>query len=147
MLRRLKKELEETNSAPIPGVSAGPVGDDLTLWNASIVGPEGTPYEGGVFSIEIQFSSGYPYQPPRCKFLTRIYHCNIARSGSICLDILKKQWSPVLTISKVLLSILALLSDPNPSDPLSPDVARMYRTNRPLHDATAREWTNRFASC
>ena len=55
------------------------------------------------------------------------------------------QWSPALTLSKVLLSICSLLTDANPDDPLVPEIAQIYRTDRTRHDATAREWTAKYA--
>ena len=61
------------------------------------------------------------------------------------MDILKEQWSPALTISRVLLSISSLLTDPNPDDPLDPEVASLFKTNRQKFEATAREWTTKYA--
>ena len=87
------------------------------------MGPEDSAYTGGVFFLNIHFPTDYPFKPPKVQFVTKIYHPNINSNGSICLDILKDQWSPALTISKVLLSISSLLTDANPDDPLVPDIA------------------------
>nr|GEY33963.1 ubiquitin-conjugating enzyme E2 28 [Tanacetum cinerariifolium] len=97
---------------------AGPVAEDMFHWQATIMGPSDSPYSGGVFLVSIHFPPDYPFKPPKVAFRTKVFHPNINSNGSICLDILKEQWSPALTISKVLLSICSLLTDPNPDDPL-----------------------------
>ncbi|XP_068063188.1 ubiquitin-conjugating enzyme E2 E1 isoform X5 [Anomalospiza imberbis] len=126
--------------------SAGPKGDNIYEWRSTILGPPGSVYEGGVFFLDITFTPEYPFKPPKVTFRTRIYHCNINSQGVICLDILKDNWSPALTISKVLLSICSLLTDCNPADPLVGSIATQYMTNRAEHDRMARQWTKRYAT-
>jgi len=145
-LRRIQKELAEITLDPPPNCSAGPKGDNLYEWVSTILGPPGSVYESGVFFLDIHFSTEYPFKPPKVTFKTRIYHCNINSQGVICLDILKDNWSPALTVSKVLLSICSLLTDANPADPLVGSIATQYTQNRDEHDRTARQWTKRFAT-
>ncbi|KAG8227701.1 hypothetical protein J437_LFUL007983, partial [Ladona fulva] len=139
------QELQDLGRDPPAQCSAGPVGDDLFHWQATIMGPPDSPYQGGVFFLTIHFPTDYPFKPPKVAFTTRIYHPNINSNGSICLDILRSQWSPALTISKVLLSICSLLCDPNPDDPLVPEIARIYKTDREKYNELAREWTRKYA--
>ncbi|GLJ40500.1 hypothetical protein SUGI_0835120 [Cryptomeria japonica] len=141
--RRIQKDLAELNDLSL--CSAGPKGDNLYQWTSTILGPQGSPYYGGVFFLDITFPSDYPFKPPKVVFRTRIYHCSIDSSGQICLDILKDKWSPTLTISKVLLSISSLLTDINPYEYLVPSIAHQYVTDRAEHDRIAAEWTRRFA--
>jgi len=145
-LKRINKELVDLGKDPPANCSAGPVGDDMFHWQATIMGPDESPYQGGVFFLNIHFPTDYPFKPPKVTFTTRIYHPNINSNGSICLDILKDQWSPALTISKVLLSISSLLTDANPDDPLVPEIANIYKTDRAKYEATAKEWTRKYAT-
>ena len=143
---RIQKELVELQKeGSAMNVSAGPKGDDIREWEGIIIGPVGTPYEGGVYKLAINFPKDYPFKPPKVKITTPIYHCNISNQGYICLDVLKDKWSPVLTISKVMLSICSLLNDPNPADPLRPEIAREFEENRVLHDRKARAINAEYA--
>ena len=94
------------------------------------MGPEGSPYENGRFFLDIQFPSEYPFRPPKVTFRTRVYHCNIASTGQICLDILKNEWSPALTVRTALISLQALMSAPEPDDPQDAVVAKQYKENQ-----------------
>ena len=146
LIKRLMNEWNDLLKEPVLNCSAGPcTTDNLLVWEATIFGPEGTPYYGGVFKLSINFTDEYPFKPPVVKFVTPIYHCNISGNGSICLDILKNQWSPALNISKLLLSICSLLAEPNPNDPLVPDIAELFKNSRSVHDAFARDYTLQYA--
>ncbi|KAG7806271.1 hypothetical protein KL921_004999 [Ogataea angusta] len=119
--------------------------DNLRYFNVTIDGPSGSPYEGGKFKLELFLPDDYPMLAPKVRFLTKIYHPNIDRLGRICLDVLKANWSPALQVRTILLSIQALLSSPNPDDPLANEVAEEWKSNEQNAIKTAREWTERFA--
>ena len=144
-LRRIKRELKDFESDPPDGVYGGPTGDNLFEWNAIIVGPPNTPYKDGKFSLEIVFPVDYPFKPPHVKFQTKIYHCNINDKGGISMEILGDNWSPALTISKVLRCIRLLLKDPISDHALMNNIAKLYKTNRLEHDRIANEWTRKYA--
>lgn len=142
---RLRKEYSDLLKEPLTIAGASPSEDQLDHWVGYIRGPEDTPFEGGEFRLDIHFPADYPFTPPLVKFTTKIYHPNIDSRGNICLDILKNKWSPCLTITKVLLSLTSLLTDPNPTDPLDPDVAEVFLHHREIYDNTAKDWTERYA--
>ena len=144
--KRILKELLDLKKDPPGDCSAGPTDEnDIFTWEAVIFGPSDSPYAGGIFNATIQFPMDYPFKPPRVMFTTKIYHPNINKEGFICLDILKQNWSPALTITKVLLSVISMLTDPNPDDPLMPDIANQYKKDRAEYELAAREWTQLYA--
>eukprot|EP01121_Diplochlamys_sp_Union-15-3_P017845 TRINITY_DN636_c0_g1_i2.p1 TRINITY_DN636_c0_g1~~TRINITY_DN636_c0_g1_i2.p1 ORF type:complete len:148 (-),score=31.69 TRINITY_DN636_c0_g1_i2:90-533(-) len=145
-LKRIQKELQDIQHDPPASCSAGPVGDDLFHWTATIMGPDDSPFAGGVFFLDVHFPTDYPFKPPKVQFTTKVYHPNINTNGAICLDILKEQWSPALTLSRVLLSISSLLTDPNPNDPLVPEIARQYKQHKAQYEKIAKEWTAKYAT-
>ncbi|KAF7717904.1 Uncharacterized protein PECH_002696 [Penicillium ucsense] len=143
--KRIIKETERLMAEPVPGINAVPHEDNLRYFDVSIHGPSQSPYEGGIFRLELFLPDDYPMTPPKIRFLTKIYHPNIDRLGRICLDVLKNNWSPALQIRTILLSIQALLGAPNPDDPLANDVAQRWKDDEPAAIQTAKEWTRTHA--
>lgn len=131
---------------PPPGSVVTPDENNERHFHIKMLGPKGSPYDGGVFDLELFLPDGYPMKPPTVRFLTRIFHPNIDSIGRICLDILKKQWSPALQIRTVLLSIQALLSSPNLDDPLANDVAKIWQSNAEKAIEIAKQWTRVYAT-
>ncbi|PRQ35720.1 putative aminoacyltransferase, E1 ubiquitin-activating enzyme [Rosa chinensis] len=74
----------------------------------------GTPYQGGIYFLDITFPGDYPFKPPKILFRTRVFHCNVDSSGNVSLEIVKDGWSPALTITKVLLAIRSIFTKPDP---------------------------------
>ena len=146
--RRIEKELNDFNKDPPANICAGPIDvNDLFKWQASIMGPDDSPYKGGVFFLNITFPSDYPFKPPKVRFVTKIYHPCISFEGTFCMDILCDQWSPALTISKVLTAFNALISlDGLCSCVHNPEAHSLYQNNLLQFEATAKQWTRKYAT-
>ncbi|KAL6071199.1 UBC core domain-containing protein [Balamuthia mandrillaris] len=143
--KRLAKELKEMEKNPLPWAKAEPTGDSLYKWKAIITGPENTPYDKGSFQLELEMPPEYPFKAPKVKFLTKIYHPNVKSDGQLCSEVLNQGWSPQLKIPEVLLTIRQVLVEPNPDNPLEPEIANQYKENRTQFNKTAKEWTKKYA--
>ncbi|EDV25913.1 Ubiquitin-conjugating enzyme E2 N [Trichoplax sp. H2] len=143
--RRILKETERLLNEPVPGIKALPDEQNARYFHVEVNGPKDSPFEGGCFKLELFLPEDYPMAAPKVRFVTRIYHPNIDKLGRICLDILKDKWSPALQIRTVLLSIQALLSAPNPDDPLANDVAELWKSDEVRAIETAKTWTRLYA--
>eukprot|EP00871_Galdieria_phlegrea_P001916 jgi/Galph1/2725/GphlegSOOS_G1387.1 len=130
--RRLLKELEELQRAnkeeKDQDIILQPSAENLMHWQARLKGPVDSPYEGGTFQVEIRVPNNYPLSAPSVRFKTKVFHPNIhAKTGDICLDILKTSWSPAWTLQSICRAILVLLSHPEPESPLNCDAGNLLR--------------------
>lgn len=148
---RLTRELSRLSTDPPPGIAAYvPNPADMTAIRAQITGPEDSPFEKGVFLLLVNISGRYPFEPPRCRFVTPVYHPNIDSGGRICLDTLKSppsgSWSPAVSLPSLLLSIRSLLASPNPDDGLVPEISELYKRNIKKWEEEARKRTEKEAT-
>ncbi|KAK1935125.1 Ubiquitin-conjugating enzyme E2 pex4 [Phytophthora citrophthora] len=155
-VKRLRKELQELKKNPEEDIVLYPEEDTIMRWKAFIRGPKDTPFEDRCFELAIHTTPLYPMEPPKMKFVTKIFHpnvhfkvssmtlhflrncnnlrtfwilatCQSLQDGSICLDILKREWSPAWTLRAACLAVISLLSDPAADSPLNCDAGNMIR--------------------
>lgn len=144
---RVQRELKDIKSEKHSGqFQVDLVDDQFNSLTGKIRGPPGTPYEGGLYDLSIEIPDTYPFNPPKVRFRTKIWHPNISSvTGAICLDILKDNWAAALTLRTVLLSLQALLSSPEPDDPQDAVVAGQYKREKDMFLKTARYWAQKYA--
>ncbi|KAI0398082.1 ubiquitin-conjugating enzyme/RWD-like protein [Xylariaceae sp. FL0594] len=156
--RRLLGEYKALSTDPPDGISAGPVNeDDMFVWEALIEGPEGTPFEGGIFPAELKFPKDYPLSPPKMTFLGEIFHPNVYTNGVVCISILhppgddpnqyehaSERWSPIQSVEKILISVMSMLAEPNDESPANVEAAKMWRENRAEYEQRVRDGVRRM---
>ncbi|CAL9086042.1 unnamed protein product [Musa acuminata var. zebrina] len=182
--RRIIKETQRLLSEPAPGISASPSEDNMRYFNVMILGPTQSPYEGGVFKLELFLPEEYPMAAPKsCPLLAlgfisschmagqqKLYYLYIGVSCSLQslsvgasliyltnpsiifslslkqVRFLTKIYHPNIDKARRQMDIQALLSAPNPDDPLSENIAKHWKTNEAEAVETAKEWTRLYAS-
>jgi len=144
--KRLLHDLTVLGKDSLEGVMAVPLDSSLYHWQATIRGPVGSPYEGGLFYLYMKVPFTYPFNPPEVRFLTKIFHPNVSRHGDIGIDSIQKSiWVSSLTLTKVLLSIQSLLTDPYCDVCMEQDIGDLYKQNKKSFENVARRWTWKFA--
>ena len=142
---QLLKEFEDINDNPdidLPytiGYWDPPEEENIKRWRAIFIGPEGTPYEGGLFEAKIIFGDNYPKKPPQINFITKIYNCNINWSdGKVCISIIndweitdeknEKYIRPEdKNMKQVLFAVSVLFYEQNPDSPYNQSAAELYK--------------------
>ncbi|EPB87621.1 ubiquitin-conjugating enzyme E2 S [Mucor circinelloides 1006PhL] len=124
-IKRIVKELQHLQTSPPEDIQIIVDDENLTEVQAWIRGPDGTPYEGGYFKVNLLMDEGFPDTPPKGYFLTKIFHPNVSEKGEICVNTLKKDWKSELGIEHVLLTIKCLLIVPNPESALNEEAGKL----------------------
>uniref|UniRef100_A0A3B5LHQ2 Ubiquitin-conjugating enzyme E2 G1 n=1 Tax=Xiphophorus couchianus TaxID=32473 RepID=A0A3B5LHQ2_9TELE len=140
-ITKLFHVLPELNKNPVEGFSAGLIDDDdIYKWEVVIIGPQDTLFEGGFFKAYLTFPYDYPLRPPKMKFITEIWHPNVAKNGDVCISILhepgedkfgyekpEERWLPIHTVETIMISVISMLADPNSDSPANVDAAKEWR--------------------
>ena len=147
-MKYLKNEFQQLQNDPILSLGATvglPDPNNIFHWKITLVGPQDTPYAGGMFFLTADFPEDYPNAKPEIRFTNKIYHLNVRESdGHICISTLN-QWVPNTPIVSVISAIFALFYEQNPFSPYSVTMAAQYKLNRNQFNKTAQEWTQKYA--
>lgn len=141
IIRQVCKELSDLAGDPPEGIKVYPNEEDVTEIHATIEGPSGTPYAGGLFKMKLVLGKNFPSEPPKGFFLTKIFHPNVAKNGEICVNTLKKDWKSELGIKHVLLTIKCLLIVPNPESALNEEAGKMLLEQYDNYSMRAKMYT------
>ncbi|CAD7004638.1 nedd8-conjugating enzyme Ubc12 [Ceratitis capitata] len=129
---RIQKDINELN-LPKTCATEFPDPNDLLNFKLTICPDEGF-YRNGRFVFSFRVGPNYPHEPPKVKCETQVYHPNIDLEGNVCLNILREDWNPVLTISSIVYGLQFLFLEPNPEDPLNKEAADQLQSNRALFE-------------
>ena len=143
----LNKELKDLQDDPIAtlGVTVGTINKDVFHWQITMMGPQDTPYAGGLFILTADFPSDYPNSAPTIKFKNKMYHLNVSKEGAVCISTLSN-WVKGTTMSEVLSLIFALFYRQNPNSAFDSQMAQLFKQDKPKFDENARIFTQKYAN-
>ena len=146
-MEALKKELEELKNDPIVtmGVVVKAIKGDVFHWQMTMLGPQDTPYAGGLFYLTADFPDEYPDKGPEVKFVNRMYHLNVSNNGHVCINTLS-QWTKGTTMTEVLSLIFALFYKQNPKSAYDTEMANLFVKDKAKFDQNARIYTDKYAN-
>lgn len=121
---------------------------DLMHWKCMIPGKSATPWEKGLFPLDLEFSEAYPSKPPECKFPRGFFHPNVYPSGKVCLSIVNADqgWKPAISVKQILTGIQDMLNNPNNSDPAQEEGYNVYRKNKAEYERRVHAQATRYVN-
>ena len=127
------------------GIIAAPETDNILKWNVIIFGPDGTPWEDGIFKLLLEFNDDseqtYPQCPPIIHFRTPIFHPNVNEDGSLDPKKAEIKWSSDCDIKYLLETIQQLLVTPNLSSPENNEAASLFNNDIEQYNRLVRHYT------
>lgn len=138
---RLMKDIRALVKTPPEGITLHWSEDNIANLEAEIRGPEGTPFDGGVFRVRLSLGADFPHAPPKGTFLTKVFHPNVSEKGEICVNTLKRDWKPSHGIQHVLMIVRCLLIVPNAESALNAEAGRLLLENYDEFARRAALWT------
>jgi len=141
--RLLQQTYKKLLQEPVHGCYIEVDDTDFFEWKVFLEGPNDSPYEGGIFQARLKFPADFPMSPPTFRFVSEMWHPNVYTNGYLCISILHppgedalsgesafERWLPIQSVETILLSVVSLLGDPNPSSPANVDAGVEWRNNR-----------------
>ncbi|GIL43544.1 hypothetical protein Vafri_1249 [Volvox africanus] len=142
VLKRLTRELQDLIANPAEGIRVFINEQNLTDIQAELDGPQGTPFESGVFRMRLTLPGDFPASPPKGFFITKVFHPNVSTSGDICVNVLKRDWTSETTLRHVFMIIRCLLIQPFPDSALNEEAGKLLLEDYDEYDKRARLMTS-----
>ena len=145
--KRLENELKNLSNKPVFNCVVVANDSNIRKWTVHMPGPNGSPFESGIYELSFEFPDNYPFKAPDVKFVTKMYHPNIKQdTGEICMDVFASSWSPTQKVADILEKLVSLLASPSTSSPLEADICKEYMNNPKQYEKKVRDFVKKYAN-